>query len=70
MSMQKVEVLVENSKEVEAIIAALRRAEELGEIDFPFNVQVEEWLTLSEQAEQDALVDEYYRTRRAGHSNN
>ncbi len=39
---QEVTVRVRNSKEVEAFLAALRQSEELGEIDFPFDVEVEE----------------------------
>lgn len=37
--MKKVTITVENSEEVEAILAALQEAEEQGEIDFAFNVQ-------------------------------
>jgi hypothetical protein len=40
--MKQVKITVENIEEVEAILAALQEAEESGEIEFPFNVQVAE----------------------------
>jgi len=58
MSEREVTVIVRNSKEVEAILAALRQAEELGEIDFPFDVQVEELLS---ESEQEALRQAWMR---------
>jgi len=56
----RVTVTVRNSKEVEAILAALQEAEELGEIDFPFDVEVEEHLS---ESEQDALRQAWVRAR-------
>lgn len=40
--MQQVTITVESQEQVEAILAALQEAEEQGEVDFAFNVQVEE----------------------------
>jgi len=39
---KQVTITVESREQVEAILAALQEAEELGEIEFVFNVQVEE----------------------------
>lgn len=38
--MKKVTITVESPEQAEAILAALQEAEEQGDIDFPFNVQV------------------------------
>lgn len=41
-NVKQVTITVESREQVEAILAALQEAEELGEIEFVFNVQVEE----------------------------